>query len=53
VNEELVDIIFSISRSFHDKFIKSAETDETRKIALTYTTFILSEYLRMVEDGKV
>jgi len=53
VNEELVDIIFNISKKFHKEFIKNKETDETRKIALTYTTFILSEYLRIVEDGKV
>lgn len=53
MNEELVDIIFNISQKFHKEFIKNKETDETRKIALTYTTFILSEYLRIVEDGKV
>jgi hypothetical protein len=53
MNEELIDIIFNISQKFHKEFIKNKETDETRKIALTYTTFILSEYLRIVEDGKV
>jgi hypothetical protein len=51
VNEELVDIIFKISQKFHREFIKNKETDETRKIALTYTSFILHEYFRLTEEN--
>lgn len=51
MNEELVDIIFKISQKFHREFIKNKETDETRKIALTYTSFILHEYFRLTEEN--
>jgi hypothetical protein len=50
VNEELVDAIFKISQKFHNQFIKNKETDETRRIALEYTSFILSEYFKMIEE---
>ena len=51
MNEELVDIIFNISEKFHKEFIKNKETDETRKIALTYTSFILHEYFKLSEGN--
>lgn len=47
----MVDIIFKISQKFHREFIKNKETDETRKIALTYTSFILHEYFRLTEEN--
>ena len=50
MNEELVDIIFNISQKFHREFIKISSNDETRNIALTYTTFVLTEYLKMMEE---
>jgi len=51
MNEELIDIIFNISEKFHKEFIKNKETDETRKIALTYTSFILHEYFKLSEGN--
>ena len=50
MNEDLGDIILKISVKFHDKFIKTSSNDETRNIALTYTTFVLTEYLKMMEE---
>ena len=49
-NEELVNIIFKISEKFHDKFIKTSDNEETKKIALMYTSFILTQFLEMMEN---
>jgi hypothetical protein len=50
VKRNFDEIIDSIATKFHSEFIHGNERTDTKKIAILYTSFILLEYLKLMEE---
>ncbi|NBR24739.1 MAG: hypothetical protein EBU08_13400 [Micrococcales bacterium] len=54
-NEDFEAIVGRVAREFHDEYISHHDraTDDTMKIAVDYTMFILERFSKLVEEYEV
>ena len=50
MKKDFSEIVDKIATKFHAEFIHGSERTDTKKIALLYTSYILLEYLKLIED---